>query len=204
MKSIFIIILIFLILLFCLIGCIKIFSKKNKTQNNNELIYTKFIVDDSVIEQNDVFKIIEPLWWSVSIYDGEEIYKNDLQKFSNQQKYIFAIMWYQSEVNNGGHSQFYTNSTGIVWEDAMNGFKEIGLIDAYDIIKESVDRFDGHPDKDRNIRNNQMDKLDLEFDDLDSKFYKINDFDYKLLEYIKKNKQYFYFNGIIKKPKNFN
>ncbi|HCZ34456.1 MAG TPA: hypothetical protein DHV26_00850, partial [Cytophagales bacterium] len=30
-------------------------------------------------------------------------------------------------VSNGGHLQFYSNSTGSVWEDAVKGFKLIGL-----------------------------------------------------------------------------
>lgn len=45
-----------------------------------------------------------------------------------EQRYLLAINWYFGEVNNGGHHQFFYNSTGIVWEDVvLNGFKHFGM-----------------------------------------------------------------------------
>jgi hypothetical protein len=64
-------------------------------------------------------RVIDPLWWSVSIHDGPKKYEADLGHFSYPQRYIFAIQWYVAEVNNGGHNQFFFNSTGIVWKDAL-------------------------------------------------------------------------------------
>ena len=63
--------------------------------------------------------LIDPLWWSVSIYDGKEQYEKDLAPFTSSQRAIFAVQWYEAEVSNGGHDQFLCNSTGIVWEDAL-------------------------------------------------------------------------------------
>jgi hypothetical protein len=83
-------------------------------------------IDDKVMETRDPMKVIDPLWWTVSIYDSKEKYEKDLKSFSFHQRAVFALMWYMAEVNNGGHSQFYSNSTGIVWEDAMDGFELIG------------------------------------------------------------------------------
>ena len=40
------------------------------------------VVDDTLINANDVQGVIEPLWWSVSIYDGEEKYEKDLEPFT--------------------------------------------------------------------------------------------------------------------------
>jgi len=55
----------------------------------------KLIVDDEVIALNDDFRIIEPVWWSVSIYDGEEKYNEDLEQFTIPQRYV---LWLQSSV----------------------------------------------------------------------------------------------------------
>ena len=49
-----------------------------------------------------------------------------MNPFSLPQRYVFAIQWHIGEVNNGGHYQFYDNSTGIVWEDSLKGFEVIG------------------------------------------------------------------------------
>lgn len=162
----------------------------------------KYIVNDSVIESNDDYGVIEPVWFSVSIYDGEKRYNKDLSEFSVPQRYVFAIEWYMAEVNNGGHDQFYYNSTGIVWEDAMKGFAAIGAQDNYEIIKESADRLGGNPDKDREKRQEQMDICEPDFNDLDDKYYEseavmLN----KLRQYIKDNAAAFYFDGEVRIPK---
>jgi len=162
------------------------------------------VIDDSVINSNDVFKIIEPLWWSVSIYEGEEQYRNDLSRFSKPQQYVFAIQWYLSEVNNGGHYQFYDNSTGIVWEEAMNGFNEMNLIEFFDLIKESTKRLGGDPSKDRDERQEQLEEYESDFEDLDTKLYDLEDnLERLLMEYIRNNRRDFYFSGKVAVPEDF-
>jgi len=160
-------------------------------------------IDDRVMETRDPMKVIDPLWWSVSIYDSKEKYEKDLQPYSFHQRAVFAMMWYIDEVNNGGHSQFYSNSTGIVWEDAMNGFELIGLIEGKDIIEESAKRFGSRPSFDRTEREIALDKLDKNFDDLDSRFYKLNsavNITERIADYILKNKTGFYFEGDVEVP----
>ena len=51
------------------------------------------------------------------------------------------MIWYIAEVNNGGHDQFYFNSTGIVWKDALAGFGELGIDEAVEIIQEQLDAY---------------------------------------------------------------
>lgn len=158
----------------------------------------KIVVDEKVINSKDIFKIIEPLWWGVSIYDGEKQYQNDLEGFTDAQKYVFAIEWYLSEVNNGGHDQFYFNSTGIVWEDAMNGFEVIGLNENYEIIKESARRLGGNPSKDRFTRQEQLEKFQPEFDDLDDRLYESEQgIEENIQKYIKENISNFLFEGVV-------
>ena len=43
--------------------------------------------------------------------------------------------WYMADVNNGGFDQIDCNSTGIVWEDAMNGFLEIGVHESIRLLR---------------------------------------------------------------------
>jgi hypothetical protein len=168
--------------------------------NSNEEVKT--VIDDCVVDGGDIMRIIDPVWQSVSIYDGENKYINDLKKFSKPQRYAFAMFWYMCEVSNGGHEQFYCNSTGVVWEDALEGFGEAGLFKVQEIVKESAKRFGGNPSKDREERTKQLEALQPKFDDLDDSFYELEEKIYVVLrDYIKKNRQAFYFNGVVNKPK---
>lgn len=192
------ILLAFALLIAILGGCAKNSDAVNKVEYSTE----KIVVDDAVISSNDDFRVIEPVWWSVSIYDGEKKYNNDLEKFTKPQRYVTAIEWYLSEVNNGGHDQFYYNSTGIVWEDAMKGFQEIGATENYDIIKESADLLGGNPNKDRERRQDELEKYKPDFSELDDRYYASeNTMLEKLHVYIKANAKDFYFNGEVKIPK---
>lgn len=162
-------------------------------------------IDDKVIETHDPMKVIDPVWWSVSIYDSKEKYEKDLEPFSFHQRAVFALMWYIAEVNNGGHSQFYSNSTGIVWEDAMDGFELIGLTEGMKIIEESAKRFGTKPSFDREERENALDLLDEDFDDLDSRFYKLDsavNITDRIADHIQKYKEAFYFEGELEVPEN--
>ena len=160
-------------------------------------------IDDQVIATRDPMEVIDPLWWSVSIYDSKDKYEEDLERFSVHQRAVFAMMWYIAEVNNGGHSQFYSNSTGIVWEDAMDGFELIGLREGKEIIEESAKRFGTRPSFDREERENVLDVLDEDFDDLDSRFYKLDsavNITERIADYIQANKIAFYFEGDVEIP----
>ena len=193
------IVLLFLVCFFicCFSGCVASTNEVNTMEYKSQ----KLIVDDEVIALNDDFRVIEPVWWSVSIYDGEKQYNNDLEQFSLPQRYVFAIEWYMAEVNNGGHDQFYYNSTGIVWEDAMKGFQEIGAQENYSIIRGSANAIGGNPNKDREKRQDEMEKYEPDFTELDERFYASeSSMIEKLQAYIKENADSFYFNGEVKMP----
>ena len=158
------------------------------------MVDEQLILADDTQGVLDVQRIIEPLWWSVSIYDGEEKYENDLKLFTTPQRYVFAIQWYSAEINNGGHCQFYDNSTGIVWEDALKGFEAIGAQRNANIIRESANRMGGNPSKNHEKRQKQMESCKSEFNDLDSLYYEIETEMIELLgSYIKNNAKSFLF-----------
>ena len=162
------------------------------------------IDDDFINEHDSPFEVIAPVWWTASIYDGEEKYNKSLGPFSREQQYIYAILWYLFEVENGGHYQFYSNSTGIVWKDAMSGFKALGLDEVVEIISESANRLGGNPNLDKDNRNTQLDKYDPDFNDLDSQLYKLDNVIYEgIYQYILNNRNAFFFDGEIQIPKHW-
>ena len=164
-----------------------------------------FVVDEKLINSNDPQAVIDPVWWSVSIYDGEEIYEEALKHFTVPQRHVFAIQWYSAEVNNGGHDQFYTNPTGIVWEDALKGFEAIGAFENVNIVKESAIRMGGYPSKNQDERNDQLEQAyvnsDDLFGDLDDLYYKSESDMYTLLNaYIIANTKDFLFSKEVNIP----
>jgi len=182
-------------------------SSRRKYSGKDNLIVTECIIDDSIINSKDVQKIIEPVWWTGDIYNSHEDYLRSLRLFSQNQKYVYAIQWYQAEVDNGGHEQFFYNSTGIVWEDALNGFKKIGLSNYYEILEKAVAKMDNNIPFDREMRIKTLQSLKPDFDSLDILFYKtdsIQPLQEALSKFIDNNRSDFYFHGKIERPINSN
>lgn len=161
-----------------------------------------FHIGEEEIRSGVIQKVIEPLWFTVSIYDDYAKYNADLQKFSLPQRYIFAIQWYLAETYNGGHDQFFFNSTGIVWKDVLEGFGVIGLDECAEILSEAARRMGGSPSFDREERWEQQEEHNAEFDDLDKRLYSIDESSiYALMmDYILKNIESFYYDGDIEMP----
>jgi len=161
------------------------------------------VVDDSVIAAGDPHAVIDPVWWTADIYGSADEYEASLRKFSRSQRLVHALCWYIAEVNNGGHDQFYFNSTGIVWPDAIAAFDAIGLSDGADIVRQSAQRLGGAPARDRSERQNQLEQMQPSFDDLDDRFYELQkrvDLDTQMMEFIRGRPSDFYFEGVVEKP----
>lgn len=158
-------------------------------------------IDGETIADGDIMSIVEPMWFEVITHDDLQTYEKGLSRFTENQKYLHAMIWYQAEVDNGGHDQFFFNSTGIVWKNALDGFRKIGFDAAAEILQEAVSLFGGSPAYDRKERQEQLDSLnddDCErLGDLDDRFYDIADFDDFILRFINENKEDFYFDGDV-------
>lgn len=135
--------------------------------------------------------LIQPLWYTVSIYDGLDVYEQNLKPFTEAQRKILALFWYDSEVCNGGHDQFFFNSTGIVWKDALECMRMIGAGKYAQNFQKAVDLFGGRIPFDRSERIAALEKLREEegfddFEQIDSFYYDDGeDIDQLMNEYVK-------------------
>ena len=160
----------------------------------------KYDIGDREIDGDDYFVVIEPVYYSVSIYDGPARYEADLARFSTEQRLVLAYHWYLSEVNNGGHDQFYYNSTGIVWRDALRAVAVIGPPEMVSIIKESANRLGGNPSLDTEERQEQLERMNGNFKDLDEELFRVQEqanFDDRFSEFIRAHRERFFFSGIV-------
>jgi hypothetical protein len=177
-------------------------SVSQKANAKMKTVTVHVAIDDATVSSaTDVFALIEPLWDRVDIYESWERYQATLRPFTSSQRHLFAIQWYRSEVNNGGHEQFFGNSTGIVWEHAVEGLQAIGLVEAATILKSASERLGG-ASRDRTGREAQLEAARADFEDLDDRFFELERtgaFAQTMLTFARKHSGDFRFNGTVER-----
>jgi hypothetical protein len=69
---------------------------------------------------------VDLMFDAISLHDGHDVLDHDLRYATGEQRAIYAIWRTHSEVHNGGFSQFFMNSTGILWPYFVAGVATIG------------------------------------------------------------------------------
>jgi hypothetical protein len=87
---------------------------------------------------------VEPVWEAISIYDGGGTFLMQFKQADARVGALFAAHWCQSEVSNGGFHQFFTNPTGVLAPEAVEGFAAIGMPGCAAAVAEAM-RFFGAP-----------------------------------------------------------
>jgi len=136
----------------------------------------------------EAFQVLEPMYDLVDLSDGAA-YECSMKPFPRPMRLLFAVDSYMAEVYNGGHDQFFFNSTGVVWKDALEGLEAIGSKEAYAIFRRVIGRFTCEIPDDADARRDMMDEIeDGLFDEDDQAFYDMTE-DLSELEnaYIQRN-----------------
>ena len=127
----------------------------------------------------------------------EIIEKNGFDSLTGPQKHYYAVSNYDTQVRNGGHSQYFINSYGDSWTFARSGLKAIGANERAGILEEAAKVFgvDG-PSQDRMTRIDQLGRLPTKrnkaFENLDERFYdSAEDLDVLLPLYAIENRSHF-------------
>lgn len=95
------------------------------------------------------------------------------------EKHILAIKVLDSEVNNGGFAQYYFNSSGDHWKEALEGLVAIGAKKHHALMQTTVEKFAVKPSSNRSQRNSQLSTLVSKQEDPfrqeDDQWYSIKD-----------------------------
>jgi len=113
------------------------------------------------------WSVIDPIWEKVSIYGAPELFLHQFSKLTEPQQHLFASHWCQSEVRNGGFQQFFSNATGILAPEAVEGFRAIGLEECASMLEEAM-RYFGSPyprERETRVEKLQDDDPFTKFDD---------------------------------------
>ncbi len=150
-------------------------------------------------DEDLAWQAIEPMWNQVDIYGDEAALAAGLSGATPGQRAVFSCWWYRSEVNNGGHHQFFSNSTGILWNEALEGLRRLEASGHAEVLQSAIEGFpESRPSMDREERNAQLGKLDAQrLDELDERFFSLEDqgvLDERLLAYIRAHPDEFFTN----------
>jgi len=176
-------------------------TNQEMTIAQNKKLYKNITVED-VKKAKDSWDIIKPVYETVNIYNTYEDYLDSAKIFTLEQRYLLAIIWYFIEVNNGGHYQFFDNSTGIVWEDTLKGLELFGMTEHAVNFKNLLAYFGGAISFVRDERSEMLAQMEEEYGDaFYQKLDEADDFVYDYdgneneLSFIKKYPEKFIFQG---------
>ena len=116
----------------------------------------------------------------VDMYDAvckKSEYGNNIEKLNEHERVFFITQTLEQEVNNGGFSQFFCNSSGDFSNELVDAFTKIGALKTAEICKKAVSIFSGNIPADRNEREELLDNPDCDdiLNDCDDVFYNYED-----------------------------
>lgn len=114
-----------------------------KQKNRRGVSQHRTITVEEIKKTDDMWTINEPAYWTINIYGSYDDYIETSKRFTLEQRYLNAICWYFAEVNNGGHHQFFYNSTGIVWEDTLAGLRLFKMDELAENLQSVINYFGG-------------------------------------------------------------
>lgn len=121
---------------------------------------TDFRIARPADETDISYKAIASLAETFDFYQDQAIYEASISGATRGQRAIFACRWYVYEVENGGHHQFFWNSTGMVWQDALDGFLTLREAALEAILRAAVNLFPNRtPSLVRHMRQEQLEGI---------------------------------------------
>lgn len=106
--------------------------------------------------EESYWRFVDPIWDSVSIYDGGNKFLEQIAVVSEKQKILFTSHWAQSEICNGGLHQFFSNSTGVLAPEAVQAFVVLGMPKCSSSISKAMQFFGELYPRDRDARDEKL------------------------------------------------
>jgi len=149
---------------------------------------------DAVLDDGNVFENVRGyVEDNAEEYTGDE--KNDLiiqmcdnvcekceygeaiEKLNEHERVFYVTQILEQEVNNGGFSQFFYNSSGDFSNEIVDAFTKIGAFKTAEICKKALAVFNGNVPTDRDAREELLDSLECDdvLSECDDDFYEYED-----------------------------
>ena len=111
---------------------------------------------------------------SVTVFDAAD--EKGYDALNEAQKFYLTATIYDGEVRNGGHAQYFVNSSGDLWKTALEALETIGATQRAGILREATRLFGAEgPSPDNEARHMQLADFSKEqdgsLDQLDKRYY---------------------------------
>lgn len=128
-------------------------------------------VDDERLERN---KLVIDMWLSIC---EKCDYGDSIEKLNEYERVFFVTETLEQEVNNGGFSQFFYNSSGDFSNELVDAFTKIGAFKTAEICKKALAVFNGKVPTARGERQDLLDSLECDdvLNEYDDAFYDYED-----------------------------
>jgi len=116
----------------------------------------------SVVGLNDeelCWAVIDPIWPTAKTEDELAL----LDQGTKGQQAIYVTMLYAQEVDNGGLTQFFGNSSGMLWQHVRSGLQLLGAPEHIALITAAIEAFpQGAPSLEQSERKQALRELTQE------------------------------------------
>ena len=102
---------------------------------------------------------VEPVWNTIDIYNGEERFLATFASCNRDRALLCTAHWSQSEICNGGFTQFFHNDTGVLAPEAVDAFNAIGMPRAAREIEIAMELLGLRFIRDRAVRMGQIESI---------------------------------------------
>ncbi len=131
----------------------------------------------------DYWDLVDPIWETVSIYDGPDVFLQQYADSPEASRTLFAAHWCQSEICNGGFDQFFSNSTGVLAPEAVEAFRKIGMPQIAALVDQAMSTLGPKYPRDRDEREDAIEAAWDAFGDNESgPFGKLDELFFKLIK----------------------
>jgi hypothetical protein len=101
---------------------------------------------------SDYWKTVEPVCDIINIYEGPEVFLSTFATVRPEAGLLYAAQLCQSEICNGGFTQFFFNSSGVLAPEAVEAFLAIGQPKVAACIQKAMDMLPSPYPRDRQVR----------------------------------------------------
>jgi hypothetical protein len=116
--------------------------------------------------------LLEPVCDVINIYEGPETFLMTFGQVRHEAGLLYAATFCQSEVCNGGFTQLFSNSTGVLAPEAVEGFIAIGQVRVANTVSQAISALNTADIRERKARQAALGLLPPDsFRELEDKFY---------------------------------
>lgn len=120
--------------------------------------------DHDFVPEQTASELLMPYYEPMNAYGGVKKSSLFLKGFASMPfpvQHLFAVIWCDIEVCNGGFDQFYSNSSGIIAPEALLGYRALGFLEMAAILGETLKIFGPEFPRLRTFRNIALKKYRL-------------------------------------------